>query len=261
MRGSRHHQVAAVVCLLLAAACNEVPTAPEVVIVPAAPTSAEDLTVEVTTEATDDGRVLFYRTVWTRDGTHVLDLDDETTVPAAQTTRDEVWAVELTALDDELDIGEPGTAQVTIINSPPTAQVSISPTPALVYEDLVATIATDDPDGDPVDVSVSWTMDGVQQPELDDSSEVEASLTSPDETWVVTVVPNDGTDDGDPVSASVTIGADPRPPASTFCAGGGIATNSTTSAVLCASPLELATTPASNDTLVWYPGPIRAVVP
>jgi hypothetical protein len=242
-------------------ACNAVPTAPDVRIVPADPTTGDDLTVEITGDATDNGRVLFYRTTWTRDGGHVLALDDETAVPAAETARDEVWTVEVSAVDDELDLGDPGTAQVTIANSPPTAQVSITPNPALVHQDLAASISTDDADDDPVEVTITWTVDGEIQPDLDDAVEVSAALTEIDQTWTVTVLPDDGADTGDAVSASVTIGADPRPPAFAFCAGGGRASNSTTSAVLCASPLDLATTPATNGKLVWYPGPIRALAP
>ena len=257
----RHRPVALALFALLVGACNAVPTAPTISIVPADPDTTADLTVEISAEATDGGRVLFYRTVWSRDGDHVLALDDETTVPAAETARDQVWSVEVSAVDDDLDLGEAGTAQVTIVNSAPTAQVSISPNPALAYQDLVATVSTTDADNDTVEAAITWTVDGAGQPDLDDELEVPSTLTEAGQAWTVTVVPNDGTDDGAAVSASVTIGADSRPPASSFCAGGGIATNSTTTGVLCASPLELATTPATNGELVWYPGPIQALAP
>jgi len=131
----------------------------------------------------------------------------------------------------------------------------------LVHQDLLATVTTADADDDPVEVTITWTLDGEPQPDLDDAVEVSSNLTEAEQTWTVTVIPDDGTDTGEAVSASVTIGADPRPPAMAFCAGGGTASNSTTSAVLCASPLDLATQPASNDKLVWYPGPIQALVP
>ena len=260
--GDLRHQLSAVTLFaLLNGGCNAVPTAPDIRIVPADPNTTADLTVEITAEAADNGRVLFYRTVWSRDGDHVLALDDETTVPSAETTRDQVWTVEVSAVDDDLDLGEAGTAQVTIANSAPVAQVSISPNPALVYQNLVASFTTSDADDDNVEVRTTWTVDGAPQPDLDDSIEVPSTLTEADQTWIITVIPNDGTDDGEAVSASVTIGADIRPPASSFCAGGGIATNSTTTGVLCASPLDLATTPATNGKLVWYPGPIQALAP
>ena len=257
----RDRVVAITLFALLLGGCNDVPTAPDIRIVPADPDTTANLTVEITAEAADNGRVLFYRTVWSRDGDHVLALDDETTVPSAETARDQVWTVSVSAVDDDLDLGEAGTAEVTIANSAPTAQVSISPNPALVYQDLVASISTSDADDDTVEVSTTWTIDGAAQPDLDDSIEVSSTMTEAEQTWTITVIPNDGTDDGDAVSASVTIGADTRPPASSFCAGGGIATNSTTTGVLCASPLDLATTPATNGTLVWYPGPIQALAP
>ncbi len=259
--GDCSHQLLAALFLALLAACNSVPTAPTVQISPAAPTTADDLTVEITADANDNGRVLFYRTIWTRDGEHVLALDDETAVPAAETTPDQVWAVEVSAVDDELDLGEPGTAQVTVANSAPTAQVSIAPASPSISSDLLATITTDDADADEVEVTITWTVDEEPVPDLDDSPEVTSSHTAAEETWTVTVIPSDGTDTGEAVTASVTIGADVRPPAFTFCAGGGIATNGSTSGVLCASPLDLATTPATNGELTWYPGPIQAIAP
>lgn len=255
-------ELAFVLAVGLLVGCNQVPTAPDVSIVPADPTTADDLTVEITSDAADaDGRILFNRTVWTRDGSHVLELDDETMVPADQTERDQVWAVEVSAVDDELDLGEAGTAEVTIANSPPTAQVSITPGAPTVNSDLTATVVTDDLDDDAVEALVSWDVDGEPQPDLDGLLQVSATLTEAEQVWTVTVVPDDGTDTGDAVSASVTIGADSRPPAFAFCAGGGQASNGELSAVLCASPVDLATEPATNGQLTWYPGPIRALAP
>jgi hypothetical protein len=104
-------------------------------------------------------------------------------------------------------------------------------------------------------------VDGEPRPDLDGLLTVPATATEAEQTWTVILLPDDGIDTGDAVSASVTIGADTRPAAFTFCAGGGLASNTTTSGVLCASPLDLATTPASNGKLVWYPGPMQAIAP
>ncbi len=262
MRGMQHRTLVRLAALGLLVGCNQVPTAPLVEISPATPTTTDALTVEITDEATDAaGRVLFYRTVWSRDGSHVLELDDETTVPADQTARDQVWAVEVSAVDDDLDLGEPGTAEVTIANSAPTAQVSITPGAPTVNNDLTATVVTDDADEDEVEALVTWTLDGEPVPELDDLLVVPASMTDAEQVWTVTVVPDDGTDTGDAVSASVTIGADPRPNAFAWCAGGGHASNGAISGVLCASPVDLATEPATNGKLTWYPGPLQALAP
>ncbi len=261
--GERHFRTLTALALGLAlAGCNAAPGAPTIAIRPETPTTGDDLTLTVTAEAEDpDGRILFYRTTWSRDGEHLLELDDESTVPASETTRDQVWVVEVSGVDDELDLGEAATAQVTIANSPPTAQVSIVPSSPTVNSDLTAQVVADDADGDDVTFTLSWTADGEPQLDLDDEATVPASMTEAEQTWTVTVVPDDGTDTGDPVSASVTIGADVRPPAFAWCAGGGHASNGSLSAVLCASPLDLATEPASNGQLTWYPGPIQAIAP
>ena len=244
----------------LLGACNAVPSAPVVAIVPDEPTTDDDLEVEITTEAADaDGRILFYRTVWTRDGAHILELDDETSVSADRTARDEVWEVEVRAVDDELDPGAPGTAAVTIANSPPSAAVTIAPAAPTVNDALVAEVVTDDADEDEVTFALAWDVDGEPQPDLDGVATVPASLTEAEQVWTVTVVPDDGIDSGAAASASVTIGEDARPAAFAWCAGGGHATNGSLSAVLCASPLDLASEPATNGELTWYPGPLRAI--
>ena len=169
--------------------------------------------------------------------------------------------MEVSAVDDELDLGEAATAQATIANSAPTAQVSITPSNPTVNSALTAQVVTDDADGDEVTFALSWTADGEPQPDLDDEDTVPAAMTEAEETWTVTVVSSDGTDTGDAVSASVTIGADARPPAFAWCSGGGQASNGEITAVTCTSPVELATQPASNGQLTWYPGPLRAVAP
>ena len=257
----RYHLLFLAVALVFAA-CNAAPGAPSISISPAEPTTTDDLTLSITAEAEDpDGRILFYRTTWTRDGEHLLEFDDETTVPATSTTRDQVWMVEVSAVDDELDLGEAAPAQVTIANSPPTAQVSITPSSPTVNSDLTAQMVTDDADGDEVTFTLSWTADGEPQPDLDDEAVAPAALTEAEQVWTVTVIPDDGTDTGDAASASVTIGADVRPPAFAWCAGGGRATNGVVTAVLCASPLDVATEPATNGALTWFPGPIQAVAP
>jgi hypothetical protein len=241
---------------------NAPPGVPVVAIEPAEPSSSDDLEMVVVTEAEDpDGSVLFYRTVWKRDGTQVTELDDRTTVPADQTRRGEEWLVEVVAVDSELEVGDQAEASVEISNSAPSLTVSIAPSPAPSHSDLTATVESSDADEDPVTVTILWSVDGSPRADLADSLVVPADETTTGETWVVTATPSDGEADGEAVSAQVEIVDDLRPPGSALCGGVGSVANGEAKGVLCTAPLDLATTPASNDQLKWYPGPIQRIAP
>ncbi len=136
---------------------NHIPTAPEVEILPAAPMSVEDLTVNVIRSATDiDGRRLSYRFRWSRDGVLVEDLVSNT-VPAERTAKGENWSVEVRAFDGEAE-GPPDHAWVIVLNSP---LVAGDPLEDVVFdEDTVDTSidlskAAVDPDGD----VLTWTIE------------------------------------------------------------------------------------------------------
>ncbi len=104
--------------------------------------------------------------------------------------------------------GVTGADQVTLtVNGWPSAPgVSISPDPASTADDLVATLVTPsvDPEGAAVNYTYEWTRNGEVTSYT--GSEVPASATGDEETWTVTVTPDDGEISGPSDSASVTIG-------------------------------------------------------
>jgi hypothetical protein len=198
-------------CLLLvflAVACNAPPEAPVVVINPSAPTTVDNLVVELSVPSTDPNAkdTVSYTYTWYQDGIQRVDISGYE-VDADLTTKGESWMVEVTPSDGELE-GELGSAAVVVSNSAPVATVEISPALPLATEDLTATPSGSDADGDTVTFGYTWTVDGVESAFAGDT--VPASATSKGEVWEVTVVPNDGSDLGEPVSASVTI--DNTPP-------------------------------------------------
>ena len=196
-----------------ASACDETentpPTAPEISISPATPTTDDILNCVIDTESTDtDGDTVTYSYAWTKDGADAG--VTEATVASESTAGEEVWECTVTP-NDGIDDGATGSASATIEaeNTPPTAPVvSISPSEPTTDDILNCVIDTEstDADGDTVTYSYAWTKDGV------DAGVTEATVASEDtageEEWICTVTPNDGEDDGAAGVSSVTIEAE-----------------------------------------------------
>jgi hypothetical protein len=92
------------------------------------------------------------------------------------------------------------------VNGAPSApSLVFSPTAPQTADDFTAIIASpsDDPEGDIVTYRYAWQRNGVAVAETSDT--VSAAETAKDETWTVTVTPNDGRMDGPAGSASLTI--------------------------------------------------------
>ena len=93
-----------------------------------------------------------------------------------------------------------------------------------------------DLDGDSVTLSYSWEVDGQATNYITDT--IPGGDTNSDEEWVCTVTPNDGTDDGAPVSISVIIDSNTEGTQGyTFCASGGTVSNSDYDMTFCLSPV------------------------
>jgi hypothetical protein len=183
-------------------ACNAPPEGGSVGIVPELPSTLDDLVAEITADAVDpNGDTVRYAFAWSVDGELQADLTGDT-VPAARTARDQVWTVEITPSDDKTE-GEPASAEVRILNTPPTATVSISPDEPRSDEDLVASSTFDDVDGDTVTVSYSWTVGGADAGI--DSATVPADRTAKGDRWEVTATPSDGTEVGTAATAFVDV--------------------------------------------------------
>jgi hypothetical protein len=97
---------------------------------------------------------------------------------------------------------------VSACNAPPGAPtVAIEPEDPGTDDDIVARIAVESSDDNPKD-SVSydyvWYQNGTQRVDFA-SDTIQSSVTAKGETWMVEVTPNDGTVNGEPGTASVTI--------------------------------------------------------
>jgi hypothetical protein len=107
---------------------------------------------------------------------------------------------------------ELGSNIVEVLNTPPTApEIMIEPAFPEEADDLVCIILTEssDVDGDSITYTFSWTVDGAPYAGAGTTTltgdTVPSAATASGETWVCTVTPNDGEEDGPSDSASVTI--------------------------------------------------------
>lgn len=183
---------------------NQAPTAPEVAILPAAPTTADELGVSILREASDlDGDAISYSYTWTRDGVRMSSLVGST-VPASETARGQRWAVEVSA-SDGLATGPAGSAEVLVGNSAPALRsVSLSPSNPGTNDTLSVLLSGSDADGDDIAYSYLWTVNGAR------IAAAESTLSGllwfdRGDRVAVTVTPSDGTDSGSPMSSASVI--------------------------------------------------------
>lgn len=190
--------------LALTTACNRAPEGPEVALGPDAPTTTDDLILEVLAGPTDrnnkDEPVI--TVAWTRDGQSVDDLADALTVPASRTSAGEVWEATVGATDGRKD-AVPVALSTTIENTAPTVTVALAPDAPSTTDDLVASVEVDDIDGDELTVTWSWLVDGVKSGETGDT--VAADGTSKNQTWQVTATVSDPSGAQTSASAEVTV--------------------------------------------------------
>ena len=200
------------------AACsnNLAPPTPGVAITPETPTTIDELSIEVLEpEAGENGQYgggqgynqvdpgTYNATVtWTLDGEGQPDFDGALSIPADATAKGQTWEVTVVNKGEELN-SDAAVAQVTILNTPPLAEVVIPVDVPQADEDVVAVASGSDVDSDAVTLSYAWTVDG--QETAWDGDTVPSSETQRGEVWEVTVTPNDGEVDGEPVTATASI--------------------------------------------------------
>lgn len=97
------------------------------------------------------------------------------------------------------------TANVTVLDAAPTVNVSIDPSAPYTNNSLFCNASTYDANLDTVIVYYSWFKDGVINTSLNNVTTVASSNTSKGENWTCQATPNDGTQNGTAVNASVLI--------------------------------------------------------
>jgi len=180
---------------------NSPPTV-EATLSPEAPSTDEDLVVEVATSDFDALDVVNVSYDWRVNGEPTS--FDESTLSADETSKGELWEVIVTPEDSE-DAGSPVTLTTVVGNTAPVMN-SIALTPEVVYtvSTIVAVAKAEDLDGDAVAFNYVWQVDGTQVQEGQNPS-LASSFFERAQEVSLTVTPTDGYVDGDSMDAETIV--------------------------------------------------------
>jgi len=189
-----------------ASAGNTPPARPEIDLEPREPTAGSGLRVRIRTASTDrDGDPVSYRYAWTRDGTLANVTGAE--VAKGQIRHGETWAVSVRAFDGQ-DVSEAAEAGATVRNTlPPAPSVSISSEGGPVTGEPLrceAAAPERDADGERVTLRYRWIRGG-EAASVVDRPELPAGIVRRGERWRCEAVGWDGTGEGPPGRAEVTV--------------------------------------------------------
>ena len=146
---------------------------------------------------------------WFVEGASVQNGPSSTLSGVSHFSRDEQVYVTVTPNDGVIDGTPVSSTSVLVSNTPPAiSSVVVTPDPAVAgIDDLTCEVVASDADGDSIVYSYEWSnSSGVQQTtnQVPDTSDVYlAAGVSPD-SWTCTVTPDDGTDIGVSVDASIS---------------------------------------------------------
>lgn len=171
---------------------NALPTV-TVTLDPSPPQAGNDL-VAVTTSEDLDGDTVALSYTWTVDGAAATFGD---TVPGSELSQGAVWTVSVVGNDGTTD-GIPATATGTVGNGAPVlSNLLLDPDPLLTGVDVTASVDAVDPEGDTIQLSWAWTVDG--DPAGTDSPTLPATAFERGSTVGLTVTPSDGMATGRPL--------------------------------------------------------------
>jgi hypothetical protein len=185
---------------------NHPPVINAVSLVPVLPGTSQDVTANV--NASDpDGDDLTLTYTWTVNGAVVPGATAVTLSAAHYDANDHIQVT--VVADDGHDTSAPGFASTNVVNAPPVID-AVTLTPAAPYpnQPVTAQVVAHDPDGHPLTLSYTWTVDGVLVPGATGATLPHSHYDS-DDVIVVTVVANDGHDNSAPASDDATVGNHP----------------------------------------------------
>ena len=193
---------------------NSPPTAADLVITPAVPTTGDDLTLTYT-YADDDGDIESGTTVvWHLNGAAQTG-QTSTTLSALATTKGDAWHAVVTPSDGE-DSGTPVASNSIVISNtmPEVLSIAVSSETPDTNDDITFTFQSDDADNDAIAATeIRWRLEGAVVASLDNATTLPAVATRAGDTWAVEVRISDG-EDMSPwfMSQDMLVGSSNQPP-------------------------------------------------
>ena len=166
---------------------------------------------------------------WFKDGTLQSAYNDQLTVPATATSKDEVWNYTVKVFDGLNWSIQYNSSQITVLNSLPVASaLTIPSTPTTVQNLTTSWTFTDADVGDSqISFSVTWYIDNVYNSTFDDLTTIPSSWTRKGEIWNYTLTVSDGENTSLQYNSSQTLIVNSAPTASLLTLTANPTTNST----------------------------------
>ncbi|MCO4744300.1 MAG: hypothetical protein KC912_05890 [Proteobacteria bacterium] len=228
---------------------NAPPTVTQTAIGPTGPFAADTLTCTPTGSDPDGGSPT-WTYAWTVNG-NVLTSETTDSLASGNFVYDDAVSCEATLTDEGGLSASASSFTIYIENTPPgVSGVAISPSTASASDALTCSYgATTDADGQSVDVTYSWTVNGSA---AGTGATLAAGSASRGQTVVCSVMPNDGVANGTAGTASITMQNDAPPtPTATITPNGA----TTSDALTCsASPTVDADGDTINYSYAWFDG-------
>jgi hypothetical protein len=189
---------------------NTPPAAATPAILPAPPRTADTLTASYGFTDADNDSESGSELHWFRDNVEQPGLLNQSTVPASETAKGQLWYFTVRPRDGS-DLGAAVTSPVVVIaNTPPSASnVQISPSSPSSNSSLSVSYGYVDADGDTeLGSEIRWYLNGALQEGLNNVRMVPGNLVQLGDTWFYTLRPRDGADLGTLVtSTTVEVGS------------------------------------------------------
>ena len=176
---------------------NTPPVMTKATISKSAPVEGDTLEVYVEGVSDDDGDDVTLKYSWLVNGTSVA---TTATLSSDLFDKGDTIQVEVTP-NDGTDDGVPvRSAIVTAVNTAPEAtKITLAPTSPYTDDEVVATVETEDADGDDVTLDFAWYVDGTKVSAT--GAKLDGSYFDKHDKIYVIVTPNDGDTDGAPLTS------------------------------------------------------------